>query len=181
MDKSYEAIKEILEDEIKKIVKKGDITPQDLDSLYKASAIWLDFETRDAMKKVEKRDGYSRDGESHDGYSTHYPWYMPGFRSYDGKHYFDNSNDMQSYGNDGHSMRNSYEHYPRGSYDDRGSYDEYSNGSSYMRGRDARTGRYVSRHSEREHMLSKLESMLDDASTERERNAIEQCIERISR
>ena len=43
MDKNYEAIKEILEDQIKKIVKKGDISPQELDNLYKASAICLDL------------------------------------------------------------------------------------------------------------------------------------------
>ena len=37
MDKNYEAVKEILEDQIKKIMKKGDISPQELESLYKAS------------------------------------------------------------------------------------------------------------------------------------------------
>ena len=52
MDKNYEAMKEILEDQIKKIVKKGDISPQELDNLYKASAIVLDFETKEAMKKA---------------------------------------------------------------------------------------------------------------------------------
>ena len=33
MDKNYEAIKEILEEQIKKIVKKGDISQQELDNL----------------------------------------------------------------------------------------------------------------------------------------------------
>ena len=55
MEKHYEAVKEILEDQIKKIVKKNDITPQELDNLYKASAIVLDFETKEAMKKAEEQ------------------------------------------------------------------------------------------------------------------------------
>ena len=54
MEKHYEAVKEILDDQIKKIVKKGDISPQELDSLYKASAIVLDLETKEAMKKAEE-------------------------------------------------------------------------------------------------------------------------------
>lgn len=67
---------------------------------------------------------------------------------------------------------------------------DYSNNSydySNRRGRDARTGRYVSRDrgysraDEKEHLLDRLEDMLDDASSERERRAIEQCIERISK
>ena len=53
LNKHYEALKEILDDQINKIVKKGDITPQELDSLYKASAIVLDLETEKAMKKAE--------------------------------------------------------------------------------------------------------------------------------
>ena len=53
LNKHYEALKEILDDQIKKIVKKGDITPQELDSLYKASAIVLDLETEKAMKQAE--------------------------------------------------------------------------------------------------------------------------------
>lgn len=224
MDKKYEAVKEILEDQIKKIVKKGDITPQELDSLYKASAICLDFETKEAMKKAEKEqggqsndggysqrgsyDGNSNRGYANDGYSTHYPWFMKGF-GYDGRS-MDYSNDgsyrggsydnrpnwnegtamgeLHESSNRGYANRGSY----RSSYDgqsyehDGGSYD----GSSYRRGRDARTGRYVSRdggsydysrHEEKEHMLDRLEMMLDNASTEKDRRAIEQCIDRISR
>ena len=65
MEKHYEAVKEILDDQIKKIVKKGDISPQELDSLYKASAIVLDLETKEAMKKAEQQGqegGYSQTG-----------------------------------------------------------------------------------------------------------------------
>lgn len=219
MDKKYEAVKEILEDQMKKIMKKGDITPQELDSLYKASAICLDFETKEAMKNAEKQEkekgeysqrggSYDGHGYANDGYSTHYPWFMKGY-GYDGRR-MDHSNDgsyrgssydkqpnwnegtamgeMHEQSNRGYANRGSY----RSSYDgqsyehDGGSYD----GSSYRRGRDARTGRYVSRdsgsydysrHEEKEHMLDRLESMLDNASNEKDRRAIEQCIDRISR
>jgi len=36
MDKTLDRLKETLEDEIKKIVKKGDITPAELESAYRA-------------------------------------------------------------------------------------------------------------------------------------------------
>lgn len=224
MDKNYEAIKEILEEQIKKIVKKGDITPQELDNLYKASAVCLDFETKEAMKKAEKSekekgeysqrgnsyDGNSNRGYTNDNYSNHYPWFMPGFRSFDGSSndysnegsYRGNSYDNQpnwNMGNRGtqpNQSNNSNASYNRGSYGssyDGQSYGGYSeresyDDGSYRRGRDARTGRYVSRdsydysrHNERERMLDRLESMLDNASSEKDRRAIEQCIERIGR
>lgn len=211
MDKKYEAVKEILEDQMKKIMKKGDITPQELDSLYKASAICLDFETKEAMKKAEQKEEqgeYSQRGYSNEGYSTHYPWFMKGFgyggrsmdHSNDGS-YRGGSHDKQPNWNEGTAMGEMHEQSNRG-YANRGSYrssyggQSYEHdggsydGSSYRRGRDARTGRYVSRdggsydysrHEEKEHMLDRLESMLDNASTEKDRRAIEQCIDRISR
>ena len=116
MDKHYEAVKEILEDQIKKIVKKGDISPQELDNLYKASAICLDFETKDAMKKAEeqqkqgqggqsqqggqsmnsynmsRRGSYDMGGSNDGGNSNHYPWFM-----YGGS--MEGSNDMSNRGN----------------------------------------------------------------------------------
>lgn len=54
MEKYYDEFCEILDEQIKKIAKKGDITPQELDNVYKASAIVLDMETKKAMKKAEK-------------------------------------------------------------------------------------------------------------------------------
>lgn len=262
MDKHMEAVKEILEDQMKKIAKKGDITPQELDSLYKASAICLDFETKEAMKKAEKEqgsqsndggasqrgsysqrggsyggsydggsnrgyanDGYANEGNSNRGYSTHYPWFMYGYGRDGGGMSNRGSYGMEPDWNEGtamgemHSQRGgSYDgnsnrgSYARGSYDDssnrnsndgmsnensnrRGSYGRsndgsYDEGSSYRRGRNTRTGRYMSRDGgsydysrdeEKDHMLDRLESMLDNASTEKDRRAIEQCIDRISR
>lgn len=101
MEKYYDEFKEILDGQIKKIAKKGDITPQELDNVYKASAIILDLETKKAMKKAEKGEneesklganamngGYSQRGSYNSyadswsnanydrGQSNHYPWFM---------------------------------------------------------------------------------------------------------
>ncbi len=99
MDKHYEAVKEILEDQMKKIIKNGDITPQELDNLYKASAIVLDFETKEAMEKQSEQGGQSNGYPGrHMGYyegnnSNHYPWFM-----YYGDGTYDMSNRGNSYG-----------------------------------------------------------------------------------
>ena len=83
--KHYEAFKEILDEQIKKIAKKGDISPQELDSVYKLYAIKLDMETEKAMKQQGKQSEGSYD-YSRTGMSNHYPWFM--------------------YQNDGHNMSN---------------------------------------------------------------------------
>ena len=249
MDKHYEAFKEILEDQIKKIAKKGDITPQELDNVYKASAIVLDFETQEAMKKAEEqgqekggqqsKDNYSRRSYNRGSYersyeggqSNHYPWFMYyGDGTYDMSNNRGNSygpiwnqdmeeqsmNEMQS--NDGMSNRGgnsgrrgvrgtgrgnsrdnsnaSYNRSYEGAYD--GAYDgayeasnersyEASNDGSYRRGRDQRTGRYTSRDQgysramDKERMIGKLENMMDDAQSEAERKALQQCVDKLER
>lgn len=50
---------------------------------------------------------------------------------------------------------------------------------SERRGRSARTGRYVSRDSEKERMIGKLEDMMDSVSTERERRILQQCVDKL--
>ena len=47
MNKHYEEICELLNEQERKILKKGDINAQDLDNLYKLSAIVTDYETSD--------------------------------------------------------------------------------------------------------------------------------------
>ena len=221
MDKHYEAMKELLEDQIKKITKKGDITPQELDNLYKASAIVLDLETREAMKETTEsgkskqsntnKGAYARNGgypgSMDEGQSNHYPWFM-----YYGDGTYDMSNRGNSYGpvwnqqerekmdkmhnmsmdrmgnsRDGRSYDRSYDSAYDGAYD--GSYDgsmDANNDSSYRRGRDARTGRYTSRDKrgysrDKERMIGKLESMMDDAQSEAERKALQQCVDKLER
>lgn len=204
MDKHYEAVKEILEDQIKKIVKKGDITPQELDSLYKASAIVLDFETKEAMKKAEEQSQEQMHGSQSNGYSmnqysrrrdydrgqsNHYPWFMyqNDGMSNRGNSYapvwnqeMENKSLREVHSNDG-----SYEHAYEGAYD--GAYDGSYDGS-YRRGRDERTGRYVSRDqgnysraADKERMIGKLQDMMDDAPSEKERRVLQQCVDKLER
>lgn len=50
---------------------------------------------------------------------------------------------------------------------------------SECRGRSARTGRYVSRDSEKERMIGKLEDMMDLTSSDRERRILQQCVDKL--
>lgn len=222
MNKNYEAIKEILDDQIKKIVKKGDISPQELESLYKASAVVLDLETREAMKQAGEgqshnsyEQGGSNDGRSYEGQnSNHYPYYRMFYGN--GSNANNGGNSGNSYGpvwnqemrehemsrdgrmsrensrNDGRgNSRESYDGAYDGAYDGsyEGAYDGAYDGAynSYRRGRDARTGRYVSRDSgysramDKERMIGKLEDMMDDAPSEKERRALQQCVDKLER
>ena len=223
MEKQYEAIKDILEDQIKKIVKKGDISPQELDALYKASAIVLDFETKDAMKKAEEQEqGYSQRMNREGGQSNHYPWFMYHDRgnSYDPvwNQGMENKSLHEVHSQDGgmsnrqgvrgtgrgnsrdNSYNRSYEGAYEGAYDGAydgsyegaydGSYDgsyDNSNDNSYRRGRDQRTGRYTSRDRgysramDKERMIGKLQDMMDDAPSNKERMALQQCVDKLER
>ena len=208
--KAMEELKELLEDELKKIAKKGDISPTELDSVYKAVDVIKDIATIKAMESAEKEQG-SEEGQSNrgqsmamDGNSGHMPWYP----------YMDGPiwNRSMETSNRGSYNRGSYE---RGESNDGDSYTsyegtsnagrqgrdgdgdgKYSEEGSYRRGRD-RMGRYTSRdggsyetgvsgayrgysrHTAKERMIGKLESMLEDAQTERERMAIRECLEEL--
>lgn len=204
--KAMENLKEVMEDAIKKIGKKQDITPQDLEYAYKAIDILKDIETIKAMKAADFGDGeYSQRGSynSYEGGNSNRGSYANNQVSHE------NSNRGNSYSpiwnqdmmtpysmnsyrgsyeggsNDGNSM-NSY----RGSYDGsyegqasrEGSYEDYSE----RRGRDAmgrftsRDGSYdYSRHSEKERMIDKLETMADVATDSKTKRAIEQCITKL--
>jgi hypothetical protein len=149
MNEKYEVIHDLLCDLEKKIIKKGDVDPAELEYLYKLSSIITDYETREAMKKEEMKGGYSQ----------HYPPYMWQDRL----------------------SGNSYDGMSRGDYSEEG---------SYRRGRDANTGRYVSRDSSYEgsydrysrdeaegQIKHKLEEMMSEAKTDKAKNAIRQAIE----
>lgn len=140
----------VLEDMIEPIAKKQDISPTELENVYKAVKTMNYIETIKAMKDYEK----SNDG-SYRG-------------SYDGSY--------NSY--DGMSNRDSYE----------GMSNRYSEDNSYRRGRDA-MGRFTSRdgmsrdgysrHEEKEQVISKLEKMMQNATSENERQTIRECIRKI--
>ena len=163
MDKTLENLKETLEDEIKKIVKKGDITPAELENVQKAVC------TIDMIKKMENGQSEGMmEGDSY-GYSNRMPYHhMP---------YRDSYND-RSYGD--YSGR----HYYHDSYGE----NEMYRGDSYRRGRSPVTGRYISRghyddgysgHSIKDRMVAKLESMYDEAKTDHERQTVDEWINRL--
>ena len=165
LSKHYDELKQLLEEQICKILKKGDITPQELDSLYKASAIMLDMETEKAMKESEE-GGYSQRMSYMNGQSNHYPWFM----------YQDRG--MSNRGNSYSMNMNTYDNAYDGAYD--GAYDaSQENNYSGRRGRSARTGRYVSRDSGKERMIEKLEDMMEEAATDKERRALQQCVDKL--
>lgn len=164
--KSLYDLKEILEDEVKNMTKKGDITPQELENAYKITDILKDIETIKAMQEAGEQGQYSRaydyarDGGSYDG-------------NYSQRMYYD-----------GNSM--DYSQARRGRDGDGDG--RYSEDGSYRRGRDA-MGRYTSRdggsyddysrHDNKEQMMAKLRQMMQSAGSEKEREAIRQCISKL--
>ena len=138
--KALEDLKELIESEIKKINKKGDLTPAELESMSYAVDIIKDID--EICGDSEMQDGYSN-GMSH---GRNYPMY----------------------------------------------HDEWHDGASYRRGRDARTGRYVSRDGysyndrysrdeARDRMFDKLEHMRETAPDARTRDAIDRCMDELER
>lgn len=206
--KALDDLKELLEDQIKRVTKKGDITPNELESMYKAVDIIKDISTIHAMEKAEKEEeeytkngAYSRrsGGSSYgmhgdmsvsNGYFPHYPMYS---------YATPNWNSPQQQPNSGGEMMNSNtQNYGSMSNDGRRGRDadndgRYSEESSYRRGRDAmgqftsrdggsyeNSNRYYSRqHSTKEKMLAKLEDMVDDAKTSRERETIMKVMDKL--
>lgn len=210
--KPLEDLKELLIDQIKKVSKKGDISPNELESMYKAVDIIKDISTINAMEKAEKEEeeytkngAYSRrsGGSSYgmhgdmsndmrvsNGYFPHYPMYS---------YATPNWNSPQQQPNSGGEMMNgNTQNYGGMSNDGRRGRDadndgRYSEESSYRRGRDAmgrftsrdggsyeNSNRYYSRqHSTKEKMLAKLEDMVDDAKTSRERETIMKVMDKL--
>ena len=158
-------IQDMLEDELKKISKKEDITAMDLENIYKMVDIVKDITTVDAMHKAEQ-EGWSRDyaRDYSRGYSEDYA-NAYGYRSYDGRRGRDGDGDGR-----------------------------YSEDSSYRRGRDA-LGRYVSRDGsyrggsyeggysghDKEEMIDHLKEMMRNARSEEERESYRKTIEQMQR
>lgn len=159
-------LNEMLEEQVEKVVKKGDISPTELDNVYKAVKTMNYIETIYAMKEY----GQSNEGGSNQGGS---------------------SRGSYGYSNEGGSSRANYrDSYEggsnRGGGSSRGGSSRgYSEEGSYRRGRDA-MGRFTSRQSrdysradEKEEMISKLEKMMESATSENERQTIMECIRNI--
>lgn len=128
----YEDVLDLVEEEIDKIVKKGELDDKCLEYLDKLVDISKDVETITAMRGESGNGGYSSRG----GYSYE--------------------------GGGGRSNGNSY----RG----RNSMGRYSSRNSY----DYRNG-----YSGDENMRMRLEQMMDEAPSDREREAIRRAIEQM--
>lgn len=167
-------LKYLLEEELEKIVRKGDITPTELERLDKAVDIIKDIETICAMKEYN----YQEDEE---GYSGGHPMYMRDGRggSYEGSY-------RRGGGGGGNSRMGGYMMDPR-YYGDGRSYDgSYNRGGSYMGGYygDGRSyeqgggsSRNYSGHATKEDLKKDLQEMMNKAATDKERMAIQQLLE----
>lgn len=164
-------LKQLLEEELEKIVRKGDVTPTELDRLDKAVDIIKDIETICAMKEYNYQ-------EEEEGYSGGYPMYMRDGRggSYEG-----------SYRRGGNSRMGGYMMDPR-YYRDGRSYDDSYDGGSYVRGDRFYDSRYYdqdrggnsrgySGHTSKEDLKKDLQEMLNKAGSDKERMAIQQLLE----
>lgn len=138
-DHVYDDLKEMVEDEIDKIVKKGDLDEKGLMYLDKLVDIAKDVDTIYAMEDYGDESGYSQ---------TRRPYYNDGQM-------------MPMMGN---------------SYQRRDSMGRYSNNRYNMnRGYDNRYGGY-SREGE---LANRLQTLMDEATTDREREAIRNALNQI--
>lgn len=167
-------LKQLLEEEIEKIVRKGDITPTELERLDEAVDIIKDIETICAMKEYNYQ-------EEEMPYSGGYPMYMRDGRggSYEGSY-------RRGGGGGGNSRMGGYMMDPR-YYRDGGSYDGSYDGGSYARGGsyDGRSydqgrggnSRGYSGHASKEDLKEDLQEMLNRGISDKERTAIQQLLD----
>lgn len=177
MSRMFEDLKETLKQEIRTLSKK-DMTKESLDTIYKLTESLKAVQTIEAMEKSEG------DSSSEQGYSRHMPMGSYNMSMNNGGSYEGGGSNRGNY--DGGSNRGSYDgNSNRGSYD---SYEGGSNRGSYARrGRDGdgdgryneASGRNYSRHTSKERMIQKLDMMMDEASTDKEREAIMRCMEQL--
>lgn len=130
-------LKDLLGDKIVEVVKKGDITPNELECMDTAVDIIKDIETIEAMRDYGE-DEYS-------------------------------SRAMRGY----NRSRDPYY------YDMEGSYDRGRNGNMSYRGRGGNGGSGYSRHGGE--MVQKLEALMQEASTDEERHALTEMIDRLQK
>lgn len=129
LKKTLEHTKEVIKDELKKLIKKGELTPSEMDTVFKAV---------DAIKDICELCHEDPDGN-----------YSMGYQGYSG---------TQSYG----------QHWTR---------------DPYAQARSPVTGRYISNgysgHSIKDRMVARLEPMFDEASSDYEKQLIQNTINRI--
>ena len=208
--KSLENLKEILDEQIKKIARKGDINPQELEAMYKAVDIIKDITTIDAMENAEKSNNergntwdemyYNTPMRSYDngsmnrgGYNTDREHSTRG-GSYDNmmsreysRGYNAGVRETHSRANVGGASNGYSEHYPiinpnMYAYDNSTTSNDYST----RRGRNA-TGQFTSREMRysraeaKDKMIEKLEKMMDSTTSAKEREVIRTAIEELEK
>lgn len=119
-------LRDMIEDEVKKITKKGELDVASVELAYKMVDILKDIATIEAMESSDYTEGYSRSDGTWNG----------GGYAYRGR-----------------------------AYDD----------GSYARGRYMRNG--YSRNDEHDHMVQKLERMLNETTDEAVRRSIQRSID----
>ena len=159
-------IKDILMGEIHKV--KGDLKKSNGGKISRSDMEWLKDLT-EVVKNIDKIEIFEEGG----GYSEESNWMA------DGRMYGTSYDDGMSYarGRGRNAKRDSMGRYSRDMmhHDDM----SYERGASYARGdRSGRRGGY-SRADAKEEMIEKLEDMMQDAETSKEREAIKRCIMQI--
>ena len=178
----YENLLDMLDREIGIIEKKGELDEKSLDNLFKLTTSVKAVEKRiekEEEKEQEKgssgntsfaRGRRSRDiyGESMDGMSTRPMW------MYDGEFARESGESYDGYGQSNRRGRSNESRESRESRERGGSRDNfrsYQSRRSYDRG--------YARDAAREQILGRLERLMDDATSETDRMAIEDCINKI--
>lgn len=163
--KYLDEIKEKLCKELEDYGRKSKLTASDLEMVHKLT---------DTIKNIgkieiqEEESGYSEARGGRGRYSRRGgEWEAMG--SYD-------DGDSYARGRGRNAKRDSMGRYARDGYSEDYSEDSYRGGSSYERGR-GRMGGY-SRSDAKEHMVKKIEGMMEDADP-KERKALMECLEAI--
>lgn len=168
--KELENLKELYLEEIKKINRKGELTPADAEAAKKALEA-IEKINEICCDEEELNGGYSERGYSNGRYSN------GGYseRGYSNR-YSNGGYSDRSYGQNGTMSRRMPE-----MYSDRYSDRYYNDGYSERRGRSSTTGRYISRHNAAtaDNMIRKLEMMRTEAPDSETMMAIDNVISKL--
>lgn len=192
MIKTYEVLQDILEGEMKAIAKKGDIDEKSLDNLYKLT------ESQKAIAKMCEYEKQNEQGQSNDKGMNSYGYRMPVWNAYDGRSYDDMHNSMDgmsgNYSMDGRMGRDADSdgrYSERRGRDAMGRYTSRNEGNSYDESYENKGRTYevrgsygsydMSRDASKKKMVQKLSTLMDDTMSEKERHAIQECIDKIER
>lgn len=178
----YENLRDMLESEIKEIEKKNDLTESSLDNLYKLTTalkvVDRCIDREEGEQNVSSNHSYARDrygrysNNSYDDMSNMYP--TP-YALAQEKMMSPNNRIKQAMKEEGIDVpySNASRRGRDGDGDGRYSEDNFRNnqsrGDSYGYSRDA----------SRKKMVQKLETLMDDTMSENERQAIQECINKI--